>query len=77
MRRKFAGRRSGVVVPISTFACKSHGDFSERTHMLYSERVTASTKKDAVKDDAYGNFDSILVSVLVSPLLSKRKRPEA
>ena len=31
----------------------------------------------AIKNDAFYDYDLILVSVLVSALLSKRKRPEA
>ena len=61
------------MVPVSTFARRSHKDFNERMHELSAVRAMASAKKGAVKNDAYGNFDSILVS----PFLSKRKRPEA
>lgn len=36
----------------------------------------ASVKRGAITKDALYNFDSILVSLLVSPLVSKRKRSE-
>lgn len=64
------------MVPVFTFAHESHGEFNENTHMFYAKRSMTSVKK-LRKNDALDDYDSILVSVLVSPLVSKRKRPEA
>jgi hypothetical protein len=41
---KSAGRRSGAVVPVSTFARGSHGEFNENTHALYAKHEMASAK---------------------------------
>ena len=64
------------MVPVSTFARGSHGEFNENTHVFYAKRSMTSVKK-LRKNDALDDYDLILVSVLVSPLVSKRKRPEA
>ena len=64
------------MVPISTFVLGSHGEFNENTHVFYAKRSMTSVKK-LRKNDALDDYDLILVSVLVSPLVSKRKRPEA
>ena len=61
------------MVPVSTFARGSHGEFNENTHMFYVKRSMTSAKK-LRKYDALDDYDSILVSVLVSPLVSKRKK---
>ena len=74
---KSAGSRSGHVVPVSTFARGSHGEFNENTHALYTKRAMTSAKKVVIKNYALDDFGSFLVSDLVSPLVSKRKRPEA
>ena len=64
------------MVPVSTFALETDGEFNECTHAFYTKHVIASAKR-AQKNDALDDYDSIFVSVLVSPLVSKRKRPEA
>ena len=64
------------MVPVSTFARGSHGEFNECTHALYTKHAMASVNR-ARKNDALDDYDLFLVSVLVSPLVSKRKRPEA
>ena len=64
------------MVPVSTFALESDGEFNENTHAFYTKHSIASAKR-VRKNDALEDYDSILVSVLVSPLVSKRKRPEA
>lgn len=61
------------MVPVFTFAHESHGEFNENTHMFYAKRSMTSTKK-LRKNDAIGDYDSILVSFLESPLVSKRKK---
>lgn len=64
------------MVPVSTFARGSHGEFNENTHAFYTKHAMASAKgwnKNLALDDC----DLILVSVLVSPFVSKRKRSEA
>ena len=61
------------MVPVFTFAHESHGEFNENTHMFYAKRSMTSAKK-LRKNDALDDYDSILVSVLVSPLVSKRKK---
>ena len=65
------------MVPVSTFARGSHGKFNENTRAFYTKCAMTSAKKVAIKNYALDDFDSILVSVLVSPLVLKRKRPEA
>ena len=60
------------MVPVSTFARGSHGEFNENTHAFYTKHAMASVKK-LRKNDALDDYDLILVSVLVS----KRKRSEA
>ena len=64
------------MVPVFTFAHESHGEFNENTHMFYAKRSMTSTKK-LRKNDAIGDYDSILMSVLVSPLVSKRRYEKA
>ena len=64
------------MVPVSTFALESDGEFNENTHAFYTKHAIASAKR-ARKKDALYDYDLFLVSVLVSPLVSKRKRPEA
>lgn len=61
------------MVPVFTFAHESHGEFNENTHMFYAKCSMTSAKK-LRKNDALDDYDSILVSVLVSPLVSKRKK---
>lgn len=63
------------MVPVSTFAHESHGEFNENTHAFYAKHAMAS-EKGAINNDTLYDCDSILVSVLVSHLVSKRKRPE-
>ena len=60
------------MVPISTFVRESHGKFDERAHGLYAKRAMTSAQERSARN-AFKNFDSILVSSLVS----KRKRSEA
>lgn len=61
------------MVPVFTFAHESHGEFNENTHVFYAKRSMTSVKK-LRKNDALDDYDLILVSVLVSPLVSKRKK---
>ena len=42
---KSAGRRSGAVVPVSTIARGSHGEFNENTHAFYAKRAMTSVKR--------------------------------
>lgn len=60
------------MVLVSTFARGSHGEFNENTHAFYTKHAMASAKR-ARKNDALYDYDSILVSVLVSLLVSKEK----
>ena len=64
------------MVPVYTIAYESHGEFNENTQVFYAKRSMTSVKK-LRKNDALDDYDLILVSVLVSPLVSKRNRPEA
>ncbi len=64
------------MVLVSTFARGSHGEFNENTH-AFIQNMQWRQQKGREKNDALYDYDSILVSVLVSPLVSKRKRPEA
>ena len=64
------------MVPVSTFALESDGEFNENTHAFYTKHAITSAKR-ARKNDALDDYDLFLASVLVSPLVSKRKRPEA
>ena len=64
------------MVPVSTFALESDGEFNEKTHAFYTKHAIASAKR-VRKNDALDDYDLFLVSVLVSVLVSKRKRPEA
>ena len=64
------------MVPVSTFAHESHGEFNENTHALYTERAMTSAKEVAIKKYTLNDHDLFLVSDLVSLLVSKRKRPE-
>lgn len=59
------------MVPVFTIALESHGEFNENTDVFYTKHAMAS-KKGAIKKGALYDFESILVSALVS----KRKRPE-
>ena len=72
MWHKSAGRRSGAVVPISTFVRESHGKFNERSHELYAKRAMTPVQEKSART-AFKIIDSILVSDLVS----KRKRSES
>lgn len=58
------------MVPISTFVLGSHGEFNENAHAFYAKRAMTSAKS-CEKNDAADDYDLILVSLLVSPLLSK------
>ena len=60
------------MVPISTFVRESHGKFNERAHGLYAKRAMTSAQERSARN-AFKNFDSILVSDLVSSLVSKEK----
>ena len=60
------------MVPVFTIAYESHGEFNGNTQVLYAKRSMTSVKK-LRKNDALDDYDLILVS----PLVSKRKRPEA
>ena len=60
------------MVPVSTFAHESHGEFNENTHAFYTKRAMTSAKKVVIKNYALDDYDLVLVSRLVS----KRKRPE-
>ncbi len=60
------------MVPVFTFAHESHGEFNENTHVFYAKRSMTSAKK-LRKNDALDDYDLILMSVLVSPLVSKEK----
>ena len=60
------------MVPVSTFAHESHGEFNENTHAFYAKHAMTSAKKVVIKNYALDDYDL----VLVSPLVSKRKRPE-
>ena len=59
------------MVPISTFVRESHGKFNERAHGLYAKRAMTSAQERSARN-AFKNFDSILVSDLVSSLVSKK-----
>lgn len=61
------------MVPVSTFARGSHGEFNENTHVFYKQTCNGVSKKGEIKNDALYDYDSILVSVLVSALVSKEK----
>ncbi len=61
------------MVPISTFVRESHGKFNERAHGLYAKRAMTSAQERSARN-AFKNFDSILVSDLVSSLVSKKVR---
>lgn len=63
------------MVPVSTFALESDGEFNENTHAFYTKHAIASAK-GREKNDALDDYDLFLVPVLVSPLVSKRKRSE-
>lgn len=65
------------MVPVSTFAHESHGEFNENTHTFFAKRAMTSAKKVVIKNYALDDYDLFFVSTLVSPLVSKRKRPEA
>ena len=58
------------MVPVSTFALGSQGEFNENTHAFYAKRAMASVKR-VRKNDALDDYDLILVSLLVSLLVSK------
>ena len=60
------------MVPVSTFAHESHGEFNENTHVFYAKHAMTSAKKVVLKNYALDDYDLVLVSLLVS----KRKRPE-
>ena len=60
------------MVPVSTFAVGSHGEFNENTH-AFIQNVQWRQQKGAIKNDSLDGYDLFLVSLLVS----KRKRPEA
>ena len=60
------------MVPVSTFVHESHGEFNENTHAFYTKRAMTSAKKVVIKNYALDDYDLVLVSRLVS----KRKRPE-
>ena len=42
---KTAGWSFGHVVPVSTFAGGSHGEFNENTHAFYTKHAMASAKR--------------------------------
>lgn len=60
------------MVPVFTFAHESHGEFNENTHAFYTKHAMTSAKKVVIKNYALDDHDL----VVVSPLVSKRKKPE-
>ena len=54
-----------------------HMGNSMKIRMRFIQNMQWRQQKGREKNDALYDYDSILVSVLVSPLVSKRKRPEA
>ena len=70
---KLAGTGQGLKVRVSIFANGTHGKFNERTHRLYTKRVVTSAQERRAANNAFENFDWILVSVLVSALVPKEK----
>ena len=66
---KLAGTGRGLKVCVFTCANGSHGKFNERTHGLYAKPVMTSVQERRAANNAFENFDWILVSVLVSPLV--------
>ena len=54
-----------------------HMGNSMKIRMRFMQNMQWRQQTGCDKKDAQDDFDSFLVSVLVSPLVSKRKRPEA
>ncbi len=54
-----------------------HMGNSMKIRMRFIQNMQWRQQKGREKNDALYDYDSILVSILVSPLVSKRKRPEA
>ena len=54
-----------------------HKGNSMKIRMRYIQNEQWRQQKGAIKNDALGDYDLFLVSLLVSALTSKRKRPEA
>ena len=65
------------MVPVSTFVLGSQGEFNENPHAFNAKRAMTSAKTAVIKNYALDDYDLFLVSDLVSPLVSKRKRSEA
>lgn len=57
------------MVPVSTFARGSHGEFNENTHAFYTKHAMASAKRVRKKRRLIR-----LRFVLESPLVSKKKK---
>ena len=53
-----------------------HMGNSMKIRMRFIQNMQCVSEKGEIKNDALYDYDSILVSVLVSPLMPKRKRPE-
>ena len=62
---------------LSPHLCSDHRGNSMKIRMHFIQNGQWRQKKDAIKNGAIDDYDLYLVSVLVSPLVSKRKRPEA
>lgn len=59
------------MVPVSTFALGSQGEFNEISHPFLYKTGNGVNKKGAIKNDALDDYGIFLVSLLVSPLVSK------
>lgn len=60
------------MVPVSTFALETDGEFNENTHAFYTKHVIASAKR-AQKNDALDDYDSILCQFWCHPWCQKEK----
>ena len=58
---------------LSPHLCSNHMGSSMKLRMCFIQNMQWRHQKGRDKNDALYNFDLILVSVLVSPLVSKRK----
>ena len=49
------------MVPVSTFAHESHGEFNENTHAFYTKHAMTSVKKVVINNYALDDYDLFLV----------------